>query len=296
MPMIQYTCDCGRALQAEAAQAGQRARCPNCGTIATIPSRSIPDAAPARREESARGTMPVVLMLVSVLLIGLLACGVGYMVVWPAFAESKERTRESNNFRQLATALHNFHDATTLFPRPAIESPDGKPLLSWRVALLPYIEQGALYNQFRLDEPWDSDHNKRLIPMMPAVYLRPGQVHGSGKTHYQAVVGRGLLFDFKYVNGEGKPSGRPTVSITDGVSNTVMIVVAKDPVIWTQPEDIDADNGMPLLPRLDRKFRAGTIAALGDGSVRVIRPAVSEATLRAALSVDGGEVLGPDWE
>jgi hypothetical protein len=298
--MIQYPCDCGRTLQAEAAQAGQRARCPRCGAIAAIPSRSIEDAAPPRRgEEPAKGTTPVVLILVSVLVFGLMACGgVGYTVIWPAlarFAEAKEQAKEGNNFRQVGIAMHNFHDATGTLPRPAIESPDGKPLLSWRVALLPFVEQDNLYRRFRLDEPWDSDHNKRLIPMIPAVYLRPGQVP-DGKTHYQAVVGRGLMFDFKYVNGDGKPSGRSMVSITDGTSNTIMFVVAKDPVIWTKPDDLDADNGMPIMPRLDARFKAGTVMALGDGSVRVIHPGVSEATLRAALSAEGGELLGPDWE
>jgi hypothetical protein len=86
------------------------------------------------------------------------------------------------------------------------------------------------------------------------------------------------------------------MDITDGTSNTIMIVVAKDPVIWTKPEDVDADDGRPILPRLDTRFKAGMIAAMADGSVRTLRPTVSEATLKAALTADGGEVLGPDFD
>jgi hypothetical protein len=331
--MIQYRCECGRMLQADEGQAGQRARCPSCGAVNRIPSEAVRDARPARRddrdddrprrgddrddddrprrrrrrdEEPAKSNVTTILLIVGGALAGiLLACGgvayVGYSLLAPAFAkvaEARNRMEESNNLKMLGLATHNFHDQRNQLPRPAIESPDGKPLLSWRVALLPYLEptQDALYKQFRLDEPWDSDHNKALISMMPKVYLRPGQPpDGSGRTHYQAVVGKGLLFDYKFFDGVGKPRSRRMADVTDGMSNTLMFVVAKDPVIWTQPEDIDADDGAAILPRLDKRFSAGTMSTFADGSVRPIRPGVSEATLKAALTAAGGEVMGPDW-
>src|SRR5262249_54155708 len=73
-----------------------------------------------------------------------------------------------NNLKQIALAMHNYNDAYNgKLPAHAIYSKDGKkPLLSWRVAILPFIEQDNLYQQFHLDEPWDSEHNKKLIPML----------------------------------------------------------------------------------------------------------------------------------
>jgi hypothetical protein len=264
------------------------------------------DERPRRRrrdEEPEKSNVTTILLLVGGGLAGILmVCGglgyAGYTLFSSAFAkvtEAQSRMMETNNLKQLGIAMHAIHDTTRQLPRPAIEK-DGKPLLSWRVALLPYVEEEALYRQFRLDEPWDSDHNKRLIPMIPRVYLRPKEApDGSGRTYYQAVVGKGLLFDFKHVNKAGQPAGRQLMDITDGTSNTIMIVVAKDPVIWTKPEDVDADDGRPILPRLDTRFTAGTVMLMADGAVRTVPKTVSEATLKAALTVNGGDVLGPDW-
>ena len=85
-----------------------------------------------------------------------------------------ERARSMNNLRQLMLALHNYHDAHGHFPTD-IRDKDGKPLLSWRVHILPYIEQENLYRQFKLDEPWDSEHNKKLVKSMPKVFAVRGR-------------------------------------------------------------------------------------------------------------------------
>ena len=80
------------------------------------------------------------------------------------------RTMSMNNLKQLALAWHIYADPHMgAFP-DNIKSKDGKPLLSWRVAILPYTEQNELYQQFKLDEPWDSEHNKTLIAKMPAYF------------------------------------------------------------------------------------------------------------------------------
>jgi hypothetical protein len=79
------------------------------------------------------------------------------------------RAQSVNNLKQIGLALHNYHDVYKSFPPAAIYSKDGKPLLSWRVAMLPYLHtsQGNLLKKFRLDEPWDSEHNRALIARMP---------------------------------------------------------------------------------------------------------------------------------
>src|SRR5262249_30142494 len=80
------------------------------------------------------------------------------------------RTRSANNLKQIGLAMHNYHDVNGAFPPAAVCDKTGKPMLSWRVLILPYIEQDALYKEFKLDEPWDSEHNKKLLAKMPKVY------------------------------------------------------------------------------------------------------------------------------
>src|SRR5690606_35040423 len=147
--------------------------------------------------------------------------------------EAARRTQSSNNLKQLMLALLNYESVYNQLPAHAIYSEDGKPLLSWRVAILPYIEEQALYEQFHLDEPWDSEHNKQLISQMPQFYLCPSVPLDpkEGKTTYLAPVGKDLYFD-------GTKDGMQLRKITDGTSNTIAIVDADDDaaVIWTKPD------------------------------------------------------------
>ena len=94
----------------------------------------------------------------------------------------------SNNLKQTALAIHNYHAAYKQLPED-IKAPDGTPLLSWRVAILPFIEQAALYEQFHLDEPWDSPHNLKLLNGMPPVYRHPRNDHASGNNRLSASSG-----------------------------------------------------------------------------------------------------------
>jgi hypothetical protein len=104
-----------------------------------------------------------------------------------------DRARGTNNLKQIGIALHNYHDAHKSFPAAASYDKNGKPLLSWRVHLLPYLDQDNLYKQFKLDEPWDSDHNKKLIEMMPGVF-RSSERLPAGMTTYLGVAGEGAIF------------------------------------------------------------------------------------------------------
>ena len=196
-----------------------------------------------------------------------------------------------NNLKQLALAMHNYHDAYRGLPSHAIYSKDGKtPLLSWRVAILPFIEADHLYKQFKLDEPWDSPHNRALIPQMPKVYLDPlaPKATEPGKTHLQIFVGGGAPWE--------RGPKQPTIPRTflDGTSNTILIAQAAEPVIWTKPDDLTYDPAQPL-PRLGVEPTVGPIVAMADGSVRVIPLKVTEKSLRAVITAAGGEVIGADW-
>ncbi len=203
-----------------------------------------------------------------------------------------QRAQSTNNLKQLSLAAHNYNSAYNHFPQQAIYSKDGKPLLSWRVALLPYLEQMPLYNQFKLDEPWDSPHNRALLKYIPLVYLPPGDKPRGEPytTFYQVFVGTngrvGPIF-------EPSPTFRPVLAqCTDGTSGTLLIVEAGTAVPWTKPEDLPYDPDKPL-PALGGVFEDGCVAAFADGSCRFLTHDVDEATIRALITRNGGEPV--EW-
>jgi hypothetical protein len=200
--------------------------------------------------------------------------------------QAAARTQSANNMKQIALAMINYADTYGNLPPQAIYGKDGKPLLSWRVMILPFIEQDQLYKQFHLDEPWDSAHNKKLLAQMPKVYVMPNSKETT-KTFYQCFVGKGAFF-------EGKKGRKFPAEFTDGTSNTIMCVEAANPVPWTKPEDLPFNPDKPL-PKLGGHFSGGFNAGLCDGSVRFVSNKISEKTLKAAITVNGGEVLGSDW-
>lgn len=198
------------------------------------------------------------------------------------------RQRSVKNLQELMTALWSYHEVNDHFPPARIYDKSGKPLLSWRVLLLPYLEQDDLFAQFHLDEPWDSPHNKPLLAKMPKLYAPPlpDKTKEKYATFYQVFVGKGTIF-------EGR-EGMSGADITDGTSCTISIVEAAEAVPWTKPADLPYDAKKPL-PKLGGLFDGGFHASLADGSARFISSKVSEQTLRGAITRNGGEVLGPDF-
>ncbi|MEO6810283.1 MAG: DUF1559 domain-containing protein, partial [Isosphaeraceae bacterium] len=137
--------------------------------------------------------------------------------------EAAKRSQCMNNFKQIGLAMHNYHATNNTFPPAFNTGKDGKALLSWRVLILPYLDQKALFDEFHLDEPWDSPHNKPLISRMPADYACPsgsGALTRDGKTTYLTPRGPATIFP-----------GAKAISIrdiTDGTSNTIFVVDASD--------------------------------------------------------------------
>jgi hypothetical protein len=197
--------------------------------------------------------------------------------------ESSRRTKSINNMRQLALALHNYHDSYKALPPPVILSKDGKPLLSWRVAILPYVEAQELYDKFHLNEPWDSEHNKKLIAEMPDVFRSPSaKPIPMGKTVYLLPRGDGTMF-------EGAQGVRFS-AVKDGISTTIMIVEAKadQAVEWTKPDDINVDLADPFRNILGLRGDV-FLAAFGDASVRTLSRHMDKENLKAMFTPAGGE-------
>jgi hypothetical protein len=197
--------------------------------------------------------------------------------------DTARRNKSMDNLKQIGLAMHNYYDAHKRLPPPAIYSPDGKPLLSWRVILLPYLEQNALYKEFHLDEPWDSPHNLKLAQTLPVDYLSPkSKIKEPGRTNYVLPIGPGTMF-------EGR-EGKTFKEITDGTSRTIMAVEVDDEhaVIWSKPDDLPYDPNEPA-KALGGHFKDDFLALVGDGSVHAFQRSFSADDLRAWFSAAAGD-------
>jgi RNA polymerase sigma factor (sigma-70 family) len=200
-------------------------------------------------------------------------------------AEKKEqvRLRSAENLSQLAMAMHRYHDEHGCFPPAAITNKDEVPLLSWRVRLLPYLGLGELYQQFHLDEPWDSKHNKALLAKMPKVYFPEGAATDDPHTtYYQVLVGKSTIFEPK--------EKVAVIDIPDGTVSTILIVEAKAAVPWTRPSDLPyaPDKQVPEMGGISKK---GFNVATADGSVRFLKQDIDQNLLHALITRDGGELI-----
>ena len=198
---------------------------------------------------------------------------------------AKARTQSTNNLKMVGLAFHNHHDAMGHFPNNLTDA-KGKLLLSWRVAILPYVEESELFKAFKLDESWDSDHNKKLIDKMPKVYAPVRGKAEKGETFYRGFTGAGTMME------AGK-----TIrirDIRDGSSNTVLVVEAERAVPWTKPDDLPFDAKKELPKVGGTVFPDGFVCVFGDGSVRYIKKTIAAGTLKGLITRDGGEVNNLD--
>jgi prepilin-type processing-associated H-X9-DG protein len=204
--------------------------------------------------------------------------------------EAAARRQCVNNLKQIGLAMHNYHSTHGSFPPAYTVDKDGKPLLSWRVLILPFLEQEALYKEFHLDEPWDSPHNKPLIERMPTSYVCPSESDkrvDRGKTTYLTPRGKATIFPGS--------EGVKIQKITDGTSNTIFTVDAPSSraVTWTKPDDWDVEPNADL-KQIFGRHPGGTNFGFADGSVHFIKDTIDPKTLQKLVTRDGGEVIGSD--
>lgn len=188
------------------------------------------------------------------------------------------------NLERIGLALHNYYATTHRIPTRTVPTASGQPGLSWRVTILPQLDQEELYRQFKLDEPWDSPNNRPLIVKMPAIYHSPRGNAPEGKTNYLAITGPAAHLS-------DRP--RTLAAFRDGTSNTISVVEVDDAhaVEWTRPDDFQwqADNPATGLGWAeDNRF----LALLSDSSVQLIPNTVAPAELAGMYTINGGEVPG----
>ena len=224
--------------------------------------------------------------------------GVSVALLLPAVQASREAARRMqcmNHMKVIVLAIHNYHDARGVLPPLYTVDADGKPLHSWRVLLLPYMEQTALYSQIRLNEPWDSEYNKQFHNVNIPVYRCPSNpnIADRANCNFAAIAGEGFVPAKK----AGSMGDYTMERLADGTSDTIAIVEVKQPFCWMDPTaDVTLDElskGINVPGGRVGSFHTnGCNVGMFDGSVRFFNQTIDLKLLRALGTCAGGESVG----
>ena len=195
--------------------------------------------------------------------------------------EMTHRTQSANNLKQLTIGLHNYHEQHGKLPSAVMVHKSGNHY-SWRVAILPYLNEQELYDQYRFDQKWDSPVNQRVTKQIPAVFKHPSAAPDSLLTNYFAVVGDGAVFD----------GSVPTdlTQVQDGTVNTIMLVEGRQKTHWAKPEDILFDL-KSIRKHVGGFTEEGANTAFCDGSVRFIAKDIGPDVLYQLITRSGGDFV-----
>lgn len=226
-------------------------------------------------------------------------------------------SRSLNNLRQIGLAMHNYHDTYRRFPPGVIYGPDGKPWHSWRVLILPFLDQQALYDQYDFDEPWDGPNNRNLLEKIPSIYRDP--IYGERMdhdTHYAAITGPGTGFPGGITLDDPKQAQRTRVLFTprrnprettwmadfiDGTSHSVLVgsISPERKIPWTKPEDVAYTPDFPApggkggfaAPYRSDKGAAGVFLR-ADGSAFTVLETAPVQEYRKLFTIGDSMVVG----
>lgn len=222
----------------------------------------------------------------SISLTSMASTGVMAGLLLPAVQSARQaaqRVQTANQLKQIMLAMLNHESSTRKLPTDIVDPATGEKLLSWRVAILPYLDEQALYEQFHLDEPWDSPHNLPLVEQMPEAFRNVQHPSEPGTTSYQKVAGP---------EGMGLAEVEGLAQITDGMSNTIAVLETPDflAVPWSQPADLELDAEDLLIGWRSVGYE-GFHVAMVDGAVRYLSANVDPETFAALLTPGGQETI-----
>lgn len=237
-------------------------------------------------EQRKFGTFEYAVLTLALGLLGLIA----FVTIVPKHTGAREaafRTHCRNNLKQIGLALHNYYDAYGCLPPPVVRDDRGNPMHSWRVLILPYLDQQALYDRYRLDEPWDGPNNRLLAPSIPDVYRCPSdrkarEPLNEPLTRYVALTGPGTAFDGSHT--------ATFAEFTDGASTTIVVVEAPGGLAgWMEPRDTRIEQFIRDVQEKGGIHGGDTPVLLGDGGVSLMSRQIAPETLRALATIAGGE-------
>ena len=222
-----------------------------------------------------------------IVVIGILCILIGMLL--PAtrrgVSPAARRVQCLNHMRQIALAMHNYESAHGHFPPAYVADENGKPMHSWRVLLLPYLEHKALYEQYNMDEPWDGPNNSKLHDEYVSIYRCPSSNGTKNCSDYLLITGDGTGFV--------ADKTLDLRDISDGSSNTIMLVEISDAdEHWMKPQDISADQFLiPTLEQMETNHPDVRNVALFDGSTHSIATDVPQEELRKLVLIADGELV-----
>ena len=250
---------------------------------------------PAPPRGSGSGAGVTIAIVAAVVAIPMLLMCIGILVglLLPAVQAAREAARRmqcSNNMKQIALAMHNYHDFYRAFPPAFTTDENGNPLHSWRTLLLPYIEQSALYAQIDLSKPWDDPVNLPFSQIAIPTYACPsGHTDSPEKTCYQVIVDPAGIFS-------GSTPCKMS-AITDGTSNTILVIEteSENAVPWMAPDDTDMPKYLSAGKNTRHNHTGGSNAAFADGSVRFLSTNIDAASAQSLVTRGGGEIVPVDY-
>jgi type II secretory pathway pseudopilin PulG len=241
---------------------------------------------PAADAPTPRRARPLVTILVVVLVVFGCLIVLGGLLLYPAIRAAREAARASicqNNLKQIVMAIQTYNEAYRSYPPAYIADADGKPVHSWRLLILPYLGDpvgNEVYENYRFDEPWNSDHNTALAAKMPDVFRCPIDPDDTTETHYVVLVGEDTMW----------PGDQPTSfrDLRDGVPNVISVVEASQTAVpWLEPRDITPESFLAEIA--EPGHRLGTTVATADGRVFRIRPDAPASLVFGMTTRAGGE-------
>lgn len=283
---------------------GQSGPCADCGRPVTMPggtqrplegataAKAPPAAGPVPRGALWRYRRPIIQVVIgAVLLLGLMAAIQQWVspVAQQAF-QSRQRNLGLTQLQTVARALNAYRRQHGSYPTPIVRDANNKPLYSWRVLILPQLGYASLYQEFQLDQSWDSPTNINLISRMPPVYAMPGRPSaGLNESNIALITGPGTLF----------PHGAAPVNpdaMQDMASETLLVIETRENgQSWTEPVDLDTVRGVKLGNRpmqdVGGNYDGIALGVTADETRLEIDASSSPANLDALITPNGGETI-----
>ena len=287
---IPFTCPhCGKASTVDDRFAGQSGPCGACGKPITVPFPVGGYGPPTKSSGTGMGL--IIGILAAVLVAGGCVIAVLVALLLPAVQAARgaaRRSQSSNNLKQIGLALHTYHDTYKQLPPPYVADKDGKPLYSWRVLILPFMEQNNIYQMWDKEKAWDSPENLALSNTIIPSYRSPADTGPATGTNYFVVVGPDTMFP---------PDKAISFNdVTDGLSNTIFVIETSGiSGNWAAPIDPKLENLSLQLGngpgQIQTMYPNGTNILMADGSVKFIVQTLNSETLRRVLLRNDGQAV-----